>query len=197
MKTPRLMIVCGVLAVFCMSSCKHDAKDIASFQHQTIQPADETEVSKVTGALCEPNVYVITLESRTQVDGNWEWVWSIRNSNPGNGNNGTGQGISHWGMQFGTCFNGASIVSAAYSADGAVWTGFAPVIQPDNSQTCLETPTLKFDFGTNEAAPSYYKLVVSEDYPVGNTLAYYKSGQRCCTFSFAGLDCSGPVEIVE
>jgi hypothetical protein len=197
MKTPRLMMVCGVFAVLSMSSCQHDANDIASFQQSPNLPADETEMSKASGGLCDPNLCQITLVSRTQVDGNWEWVWSIVNSNPGNGSGGTAQGISHWGMQFGTCFNGASIVSAAYSADGSSWAGFTPVIQPDPSQHCLQTPTLKFDFGTNGAAPSYYKLVVSEDYSVGNTLAYYKSGQRCCTFSFAGLDCSGPVEIVE
>src|SRR5690349_21316511 len=136
MKTRRLMMVCGIFAIFSMSSCQHDAKDIASFQQGTIQPADETEQNKASGGLCDPGLYLITLVSRTYVDGNWEWVWSIRNSNPGNGSNGTAQGISHWGMELGICFNEASIVSGAYSGDGSTWTNFTPVIQPDPSQPC-------------------------------------------------------------
>jgi hypothetical protein len=55
----------------------------------------------------------------------------------------------------------------------------------------MTTPVLKFDFGTNGSAKSYYKLVVNMDYPAGPSPAYYKSGNNtgCCTFTFNGIGC--------
>lgn len=141
---------------------------------------------------CNPNAYVITLESITQVNNLWEWVWSVRNPNPGNGNNGTVQDLSHWGMQFASCFNATHISGAAYSSNGSVWYSFNPVIKTDPSQKCMTTPVLKFDFGTKAGNKSFYKLILSANYFPGNTSGYYKSGARtgCCTIEFTGVSCS-------
>jgi hypothetical protein len=149
---------------------------------------------------CNPNAYIITLESHSLVNGYWEWVWSVNNPNPGNGNNGTAQNLSHWGMQLAGCVNWSSVTEAAYSSDGLSWTDFTPVNQTDPSQGCMTSPVIKFDFGTSGSAKSYYRLTVSQDYSEGPAVGYYKSGSRtgCCTFNFTGInDCGGPVEVVE
>lgn len=142
---------------------------------------------------CNPNAYIIILESRTLVNGNWEWVWSVQNSNPGNGNGGTVQDLSNWGMQFGSCFVWSAVVGAAYSNNNIDWTGFTPSYSSDPSQSCLTTPVLKFDYGTTGSAKTYYRLILNQEYPVGDSFGYYKSGNRtgCCTFSFSGVGCEG------
>lgn len=101
-------------------------------------------------------------------------------------------------MQLAGCVNLSTLVSAAYSSDGQNWTGFTPSYQPDPSQGCMTDPVLKFDFGTLGTAKSYYRLVVSQDYTIGDAIGYYKSGNNtgCCTFNFIGIGgCGGPVEI--
>ncbi len=141
---------------------------------------------------CNESAYAITLESHTQLaNGNWEWIWSVQNTNPGNGTNGTVQNLSHWGMEFGTCFSWSDVSSAAISTDGTTWNGFTPAYAVDPSQNCQTTPVLKFDYGTVGAAKSYYKLVLTYNYAVGTTHGYYKSGARtaCCTFDFSGIAC--------
>ncbi len=148
--------------------------------------------------VCNPNAYIITLESRTHVNGYWEWVWSVQNPNPGNGKNGTIQDLSHWGMQLGSCVNLTSVASAGYSRDGLTWTNFTPSYKSDPSQGCMTTPVLKFDFGTSGSAKTYYRLIVTEDFSEGPVQGYYKSGINtgCCTFNFTGISgCGGPIEI--
>jgi hypothetical protein len=200
MKTPRLII--AVIIVFVLiAACKHASyEETSAFQNDhtvTDEAANEGMTAKGSSEPCNPYAYEVALESRTLVNGNWEWVWSVRNPNPGNGNNGTAKDLSHWGMQLAACLNLASITDAAYSGDGAVWTSFIPVNQSDASQDCLTTPTLKFDFGTTGSAKSYYRLTLSQQHPVDNAIAYYKSGQSCCTFAFTGIGCGGVIEIVE
>ena len=137
------------------------------------------------------SAYIISLESITQNGANWEWIWSVQNPNPGNGNNGTVQNLSHWGMQFGSCFIWSSVVGAAYSSNGNAWTSFTPVYTVDPSQSCMTTPVLKFDFGTTGNTPSYYKLVLNQNLQPGYVPGYFKSGSRtgCCTFNFMGVGC--------
>ncbi|HEY6504196.1 MAG TPA: hypothetical protein VIZ28_09505 [Chitinophagaceae bacterium] len=203
MKTQRLIIFATVASLLMMTSCQRDSLE------ETFSPKEDavTVITEQTGVnakkgsssgTCNPDAYVITLESRTQVNGYWEWVWSVYNPNPGNGNNGTAQGLSHWGMQLAGCVNPASVTGGAYSSDGQNWSSFSPSYQPDPSQGCMTTPVIKFDFGTSGSAKSYYKLVVSQDYSEGLVPGYYKSGSNtgCCTFYFTGIGgCGGPVEI--
>jgi len=145
--------------------------------------------------VCNSNAYVITLESTVYLNGEWVWTWSVTNPNPGNGTNGTSQDMSHWGMQFGDCFDWADVKSASYSADNISWTSFTPEYKVDPSQTCVGTPVLKYNMGTSGTAKSYYQLVLSKNYAVGISAGYYKSGVRmpCCTFTFTGVGC--PQEI--
>jgi len=193
----------ATMVVFIITSCQRDSSEVTfAVKKESIPVAvsEATEQARKNPAseVCNTSAYTVILESRTQVDGNWEWIWSITNNNPGNGNNGTAQDLSNWGMQLGTCVDWTSVVGAAYSGDGSNWTVFTPSYQVDPSQGCLSTPVLKFDFGTSGTAKSYYRLVVTQDYGEGFVLGYYKSGSKtsCCTFNFIGIGC-GPVEIVE
>ncbi len=187
MRTNHIVIL--ALASLLMGiGCSRDTKELNN-QSQTAVAGKQPVTSTTT---CNSNAYVVTLESKTLSAGNWEWVWSVRNPNPGNGTNGTSQDMSHWGMQFGSCFTWADITGAGYSIDGTNWTSFSPTYQVDPSQSCVTTPVLKYNVGTSGTAKTYYKLVISKNYTVDpNAFAYYKSGARmpCCTFTFSGVGC--------
>lgn len=196
MKTVRFTLIGAFASVLLFTACQRTIqKDLVqpepATQTQT-KPVEELSGKGAPSGPCNPNAYTITLESRTLVAGNWEWVWSVQNPNPGNGSNGTSQNLSHWGMQFGGCFAWSSVVSAAYSANGSDWTAFTPLFQTDPSQGCMTTPVLKFDYGTTGSNKSYYKLVVNQYYDVQPVPGYYKSGANtgCCTFTFSGIGCS-------
>ncbi len=192
-----------ILVTVSFASCQRNS------QEATFSPAESNLPSSALNsglsskpapapAVCNPNVYSITLESHSPVNANWEWVWSVKNTNPGNGKNGTVQDLSHWGMQLASCADINSIISAAYSVDGLTWNYFTPSYRSDPSQACLTVPVLKFDFGTSGNAKTYYRLVVNENFTVGTVQGYYKSGSNtgCCTFYFNGIaGCGGPVEI--
>jgi hypothetical protein len=196
MKTLRLITAILILSTTIISCKQYSQEEMVAFQDVTIP--DESENAAASPGPCNPNAYEVTLESRTLIDGNWEWIWSVRNPNPGNGSDGTAKDLSHWGMRLADCINWSSVTGAAYSANGTEWTSFTPVNEVEGSQDCLATAVVKFDFGTTGTAKSYYRLVLSQEHPIGTTLAYYKSGQTCCTFNFTGIGCSGgPVEIVE
>ena len=182
-------LLCVVL--FVVGCSTDELRDTPAKASQVITTNPDTER---IGSASACGAYTINLESITQVGTNYEWVWSIQNNNPGNGNGDTYQDGSHWGMQFGSCVSWSSIVGAAYSANGSNWTSFTPSYTADLSQDCLNTPVLKFDFGTNDDDLSYYKLIVNTSYEVGSQFGYYKSGHRtgCCTFNFLGIGCPGP-----
>lgn len=201
MKTFRLSIAVAMLSLFAITSCQKSALiEFARQENSSTVATDlsgnnarEEAVASATAETCNPDAYIITLESRAFVNGSWEWVWSVQNSNPGNGNGGTVQDLSHWGMQFSPCNVMSSVIGAAYSADGINWLSFTPAYQVDLSQNCASTTVFKFDYGTIGSNKSYYKLVLSEDYPVASSFGYYKSGNRtgCCTFNLPGIGCSG------
>lgn len=200
MKSLRLPFIILFATIICSTGCQKNSREAleplnANSERQSAAVVTGNSLSAREAGVCNSNAYIITLESKTQVNGNWEWTWSVQNSNPGTGDNGTVQDLSHWGMQFGTCVTNSSIVGAAYSANGTSWTSFTPVYQVDPSQGCMTTPVLKFDFGTTGSAKTYYKLVVNQNYEVGTTPGYYKSGKvtGCCTFNFTGIGCEdGP-----
>ncbi len=204
MKTTLRLLQLSVLTVLIIGAgCqKNSLNDLPAPLHSETAVNASSDYSPVAAkpsspsGVCNSNAYIVTLESRNFVNNNWEWIWSVQNSNPGNGNNGTVQDLSHWGMQFGSCFNWSSVVSAAFSADGATWTAFTPVIATDPSQSCMTSPVLKFAFGTTGSAKSYYKLVVNQNFAIAQTPAYYKSGNNtgCCTFSFSGISCGLEVD---
>lgn len=201
MKTIRLSYLALITLLVTTASCQKDAQiNAVSGNEPPATPAvsatsatsgSSLSARETSSGPCNSNAYTVLLESRTLVNGAWEWVWSVQNPNPGNGSNGTVQNLSHWGMQLGACVSWASVVGAANSADGVTWTSFTPVYQSDPSQSCMTTPTLKFDFGTSGSSKSYYKLVLNADYQVVAAPAYYKSGANTgfCTFSFAGVGC--------
>ena len=207
MKRLSHVVIGTLLSSVVFISCQQNHKE-AIFQSGSSGMATESsQPGSILGAkaapspaACNPNAYTIKLESRTFVNGQWEWIWSVQNSNPGNGNNGTVQDLSHWGMQFGTCVNPSSVTGAAYSQDKQTWTSFTPTYKSDPSQSCMTVPVMKFDFGTTGGAISYYRLTVNQDYAVGEVPGYYKSGSStgCCVFNVTGISgCGGPEEVVE
>lgn len=202
MKTTQLLVIGVFATAIFTTACQK------SFNQQSLSSAIKADNTKPTEATiqsagtsglvtessgpCNSNAYTITLESHMQLaNGNWQWIWSVQNPNPGNGKNGTVQNLSHWGMQFGSCFLWGDVSSAAYSSNGSVWTGFTPSYGVDPSQSCLTTPVLKFDYGTIGSAKTYYRLILTYNYAVGSSFGYYKSGINtgCCTFSFSGISC--------
>jgi len=211
MKPTRLFFAGAIAALLIIAACQRNSqKDILPNNTQTATVTtgstgptgtigNRDSDTPLTPGACNPYAYTITLESHAQVGSNWEWVWSVQNPTPGNGrNNGTVQNLSHWGMQFGTCFAWAAVVSGSYSADGITWTDFTPSYETDPSQSCLTTPVLKFDYGTEGSAKSYYKLVLNVNYDVAGAQGYYKSGTNtgCCTFDFSGVGCAHQEEDV-
>ncbi len=203
MKTKNLLLTSLFGASIFFIAC---TKEAVSPQQEVVSNTNTTNASgnstssfsgrQTVTAVCNANAYNIALESITQINSGWEWVWSVQNPNPGNGSNGTVQNLSHWGMQFGSCFSLSSVVSAAYSGDGSNWISFTPSYSTDPSQGCLTSPVLKFDYGTTGSQRSYYKLVVNQAYVAGTSSGYFKSGNNtgCCTFSFPGIACSAIVE---
>ena len=125
-----------------------------------------------------------------------EWIWTVTNPNPGNGLNCTLQNLSHWNLILPSCITNANIVSAAYSLDGNSWISLPAQIAVDPSSTCYAGLVLKFDFGTNGSAPTYYKLVTTGGVTLGLLTAVFKSGSRtgCHTY---GEYVEGPVCIDE
>jgi outer membrane murein-binding lipoprotein Lpp len=195
MKTTRFAVFSVLASFLLLAGCERNAHLDLPAQEGKLSNLQE-EIATSTSAqsaagTCNPNAYIVTLESKTLVGSNWEWIWSVQNSNPGNGTNGTVQDLSHWGMQFGTCFIWPHVVAAAYSFNNTSWTSFTPSYSVDPSQGCVTTPVLKFDVGTSGTARTYYRLTLNHDYPTGPSFGYYKSGQRtgCCTFSFNGVGC--------
>lgn len=186
---PMKTFLPGVIFLFTFfAGCQREVKNL----NNTLE---EWATKKPVPSSTCTNPYVITLESKTISNGQWIWIWSVKNPNPGNGLNGTAQDLSHWGMQFGNCFNWADVVATAFSSDGINWTTFTPSYQVDNSQSCVLTPVLKYGMGTSGQAKSYYKLVLSQNYSVNNTaFCYIKSGSRlpCCTATFEGVGCPQP-----
>ncbi|MBK7560331.1 MAG: hypothetical protein IPI68_02155 [Chitinophagaceae bacterium] len=196
MKKNRLNLFAVIALVFLIAGCKKEtAQQDPTGDNPGKATGNYSQLSREPEMLgaCNSSAYFIVLESRSFIDGNWEWIWSVQNSNPGNGNNGTIQDLSHWGMQFGSCFVMSAVVSGAFSGDGITWTGFTPSFERDPSQTCMTSPVLKFDYGTTGNAKSYYKLVLNQEYQPTEVPGYYKSGRNtgCCTFNFNGIGCGG------
>lgn len=197
MKTIKLLF-CGAFASMLFFSSCQKAKDSTTSASTTIAP-EFNRPPRNMGA-CEPNAYLVTLISSNVETGagTWEWTWTVQNPNPGNGMNGTTQDMSHWGFPMSTCVDPASIVGAAYSADGVNWNSFTPSIEVDPSQPCMTDPVLKFNYGTFGGAPSYYKVIVNTQYEINETAnAYYKSGSNtgCCVFQIDGMGCVDDGEV--
>ena len=203
MKKISLPILATMSLLLLSASCQRNSSDLwVAKQEKPVAITEQAVVlanKAVPQETCNPDAYIVTLESETQVNGNWEWVWSVQNLNPGNGSNGTAQDLSNWGMTLGFCVGWESVIGAGYSADGSTWSNFTPTYEVNPSQGCLTEPVIKFDYGTTGGAKSYFKLVVNQDYDPTFTLGYYKSGRStsCCTFNFTGMGCGSVEEIVE
>ena len=131
--------------------------------------------------------YAVDLISNQSAGANYEWVWSVTNPNPGNGSNCTLQNLSHWSLIPSACLSQANIVSAAYSLDGVSWIDLPAVLAVDPSNPCYTGQVLKFDYGTAASAPTYYKLVVSENFAAGFVGSTFKSGSKTGCHTYGDL----------
>ena len=185
MKTLRLIPVLGLVLAFVFGCQKEKEKDDASFLVGK-KTAGETLVHE-SG---ECGAYVVTLESKTFVNGKWEWIWSIENSNPD-----IADDLAYWGMQFGDCFCIGDICSAAFSTTPGNWESFTPAYAVDAGLKCTTSKVLKFPKGTTGTAKTYYKLILTKDYAVNpNANGYSKSVCGCCChLTFCGVGCLPPV----
>lgn len=183
MKTTRFALLGLIASIFVNIACQRN------LQKEFPAPLSQTNQKPSKSIGVNPDAYTITLIDPIQVNGNWEWVWSVKNSNPGNGKNGTVQDLSHWGMQFGSCIDWSSVVSAAYSSDGIHWTNFSPSYKVDPS-SCILAPVFKFDFGTSGSKASYFRLILNQEYAIDDyAQGYYKSGTitGCSPIYFRGI----------
>jgi hypothetical protein len=131
--------------------------------------------------------YAVQLVSVQPVGTNFEWVWSVTNPAPGNGSNCTLQNLSHWSLIPNACLTQANIVSAAYSLDGVSWIDLPAVLAVDPSNPCYTGQVLKFDYGTNGSASTYYKLTVSDNYNTGFIGSTFKSGSKTGCHTYGDL----------
>lgn len=183
---PFFFIFFVVIAISCQKELKKSQTDLSEISAK----ANTTS----TPSICNGR-YTVKLESGQPAANNglYTWIWSIQNPNPGNGSNGTVQDLSHWGIQFGQCFNWSHVVASAYSYNGSTWNSFTPEYKIDRSQNCVTTPLFKFNAGTNGNAKTYFRLVLNTSYSAGgNAFGYFKSGSSmpCCTFNFVGISCN-------
>lgn len=137
------------------------------------------------------SAYSISLQGKTMVGENEEWVWVLTNPNPGNGQNGTLQDVSHWSMALPPQAE-AALVAVQYSRDGNNWHNLPVNVDRDPSiRLCTSIDVLKFDVGSNGSDAVYYKASFNKKF--GNNpyaTSYIKTGgglQGCNMFFFAGL----------
>ena len=121
---------------------------------------------------------------------NETWTWSLTNPNPGNGNDGTLQNVSHFDMALSAQAE-ASIVSGEYSFDGITWVSIPLEMERDPSiKQCTTTDVLKFNAGTVDGEPTYYRLTLSSTFESNPfSTSWVRSGNRtgCNQYYFEGV----------
>jgi hypothetical protein len=120
------------------------------------------------------------------VNGKQEWLWKIVNT-------GSSQDLSHWDFVPPVCVQPDDIFYAGFGLDPASLTSVPIEFKVDKSQDCYTGPVLKFNFGTSGTTPSYYKIILNEEFAQGTGLLVYKSGAQtgCGTSEFPGIGCGG------
>jgi hypothetical protein len=141
-------------------------------------------------AIGSPNTvgnFNVTLQSVTG-SGPYTWIWKIEQINIGGSSY---PGLSHFNMKFGLCEDDivAAFESAGISYDGENFDDFTPTYGPDGKGNACSGigDILKFDEISGN--PVYLKLVLNEQFEVGQITAYTKAGSEDCT---SGL-IDGPV----
>lgn len=191
----RLTVVCAFLLT--LVACQKNLKEIpVPMNDDTEQLSSKNQVPSSSN---NTPPYLITLiKANVAYGNNYIWEWKFENTNPGNGSNGTAQALSHWNIVPATCVLPGTLVTAGYSSDGTTWTNFTPSISPDPS-SCYTGPVIKFDYGTNGNAASYYRLILNRTFGINNqALAYFKSGKKtgCGQITFSGMSCNGNPQVI-
>jgi len=135
--------------------------------------------------------YSITLQGKQMVGTNEEWTWALTNPNPGNGDNGTLQDVSHWSMALPPAAE-AALVTAEYSNDGTNWHNLPVEVERDPSiRACTTIDVLKFNVGTNNTNPVYYRATFNKKFnqnPYASSWIKTGGGRMGCNmYYFVGI----------
>jgi hypothetical protein len=191
MKIQKLFVPGLLCAILIFIGCQKNLNDV-----QNSETESASKAKPVIGSNCSDYIVALT---RTTDALTTIFTWTITNPAPGNGSNGTLQNLSHWTFIPGCSGpdgleqNWNDIINAYWSPDGNTWNLITPIpaLTPDPSQTCTSANVFKFAQGTSGAAPTYYKLVLSGHYSVGDMTAFFKSGANtgCCSKTVQGVGC--------
>jgi hypothetical protein len=170
-RNARMLILLGT-AIFSLlfSGCEKE--------HGLELPGQEWGENTTSSRNKKP-LYLFSLENKFKnKNGTYTWIWSVSNAKPGDGTpaSGTAQDLKSWGITLGSCATPGHIISGSTSPDGISWTNFTPEIKSEVSSS-LSNPVIMFQQGTVRNQKSYYKLVVTQNYSVNQSVsAFYQSG---------------------
>lgn len=148
--------------------------------------------NKAKKATTNADAYSIQLLTHTSDEsrGSYEWTWVLTNPNPGDGQNGTLQDVSHFSIALNAIAE-AALLSAEYSFDGITWISVPIVLDRDPAiRQCTTTDVLKFDAGTVDGEPTYYRATFSEEFSSNPyATSWIKTGSRtgCNMYFFTGV----------
>ncbi|HUH34116.1 MAG TPA: hypothetical protein VLZ28_09180 [Daejeonella sp.] len=141
----------------------------------------------------EKPLYVVKLENKIlNKNKTYTWIWSVTNSKPGDGTpgSGTAKDLLSWGITLGNCASMSEVIIGSTSPDGVTWKNFNPEINTVSELKSVSKPILMFQQGTNKSEKSYYKLVVSRNYSVNNSVsAVYRSSSEAGVLTISGFGC--------
>lgn len=188
-RTARMVILPGI-AIFSLlfSGCE---KEYGS-PHAGQQWGESATISGNKKPL-----YLFSLENKFKnKNGTYTWIWSVTNTRPGDGSpsSGTAQDLKSWGITLGSCATQGQIIVGSTSPDGINWTNFNPQTKSDVSSG-LSNPVIMFQQGTLRNQKSYYKLVVTQNYSINQSVpAFYQSGDITGNgvISVSGFGCPLP-----
>lgn len=150
-------------------------------------------VGNSPGSETSKSPYNVLLENKIQnKNGTFTWIWSVSNSNPGSGapGSGTAQDLLSWGITLGSCADLGQVISGSTSPDGVTWNNFNPEVKSNPEVTSTSKPVLMFEQGTYKSQKSYYKLIVSRNFSVNNSIsAIYKTGAGSGNLTISGFGC--------
>lgn len=138
-------------------------------------------------------LYMVKLENKIlNKNKTYTWIWSLTNTNPGNGTpgSGTAQDLLSWGISLGSCASMSEVIVGSTSPDGVNWKNFNPEMNTISDLNSASKPVVMFHQGTTKSQKSYYKLVVSKNFSINNSVsAVYKSNSQTGVLTISGFGC--------
>ena len=84
----------------------------------------------------------------------------------------------------------SEVIVGSTSPDGVTWTNFNPEINTISDVNSASKRVLMFQQGTTRSQKSYYKLVVTKNFSINNSVsAVYKSDSQTGVLTISGFGC--------